>query len=133
MADRIVKRIMGRSVRGKKTVLRLDCGHEKAVLKSSAPKHETRCIKCEEVVDAKIVGYSFCESINAASGGLWHIRPLTEVGKKLGGGVDTESLCGHVKKRLGWDIKPEISERLLQRFTCKECREKYQERVKKGD
>lgn len=46
--------------------------------------------------------YSFCESVHASGRSRWHIRRLTEKGKKLGGGIDTKSLCGVVT--VGWDL-----------------------------
>ena len=49
--------------------------------------------------------YSFCESIHG-SFNTWHIRLLTPAGRKLGGGIDTESLCGRVNH--GWDIRKPV-------------------------
>ncbi len=69
--------------------------------------------------------YSFCEASTAGSRSRWHIRPLTEVGRKLGGGVDTPSLCGHVdRRRGGWDREPEVLYPALA-GACPECREAY--------
>lgn len=48
--------------------------------------------------------YSFCESVHATSRSPWHIRQLTDAGMKLGGGIDTNSLCDLVKSPLGWDL-----------------------------
>jgi len=49
--------------------------------------------------------YSYCESIGASGAATWHIRPLTSSGRHLSGGIDTDSLCGHVKCAAGgWDI-----------------------------
>jgi hypothetical protein len=48
--------------------------------------------------------YSYCEPAWAAPLGSWCIRPLTDTGRKLGGGVDTESLCGRVLVGQGWDL-----------------------------
>lgn len=63
--------------------------------------------------------YSFCESVNALPLGPWHIRPLTEEGQKLGGGVDTDSLCGRVKAPMGWDVDVPFSEKNL--AACPKC------------
>lgn len=55
--------------------------------------------------------YSFCESVRAGSLSPWHIRPLTPQGKKLGGGIDTHSLCGRVGPDVGgWDLDVEVEE-----------------------
>ena len=61
-------------------------------------KEEGYCKKFEPVQ------YSFCESVTATSISPWCIRPLTEQGMKLSGGVDTPSLCGRVETRMGWDV-----------------------------
>ena len=47
--------------------------------------------------------YSYIEFVHATSTSPWHIRVLTDVGKKLGGGIDTPSLCG--TKYNGWDMR----------------------------
>lgn len=51
-----------------------------------------------------MVEYSYCEPVWAAPLASWCIRPLTDAGRKLGGGVDTESLCGRVSVEQGWDL-----------------------------
>jgi hypothetical protein len=43
--------------------------------------------------------YAYCETISAY---VWHIRPLTKAGLKLGGGADTPALCG---AKVLWDIQ----------------------------
>lgn len=56
--------------------------------------------------------FAYCESVHATSISPWHIRELSAaVGLKLGGGVDTASLCGRVQPRGagpggfgGWDL-----------------------------
>jgi hypothetical protein len=53
--------------------------------------------------------YSFCESVTASSSSPWHIRRLTDVGRKLGGDIDTGSLCGLVKAHYGWDLSADIN------------------------
>lgn len=64
--------------------------------------------------------YSLCESVHASGRSPWHIRKLTAQGKFLGGGIDTQSLCGHVK--YGWDVNVEITPQVLDNCACKECR-----------
>ena len=72
--------------------------------------------------------YSFCESVHATSTSPWHIRPLTSAGRKLGGGIDTPSLCGVV--RVGWDLKTPIDDvRLRHCGVCKTCKAVYRERT----
>jgi hypothetical protein len=68
------------------------------------------------------MSFSFCESVHANARSPWHIRKLTSAGKKLGGGIDTKSLCGNVDK--GWDLIVEISEHHLS-HACKECVQQY--------
>lgn len=45
--------------------------------------------------------YSYCESVTATGTSPWHIRRLTEIGRKLGGGADTPALCG---REVSWDL-----------------------------
>lgn len=59
--------------------------------------------------------YSLCETAYAGPSSLWHIRRLTSCGKKLGGGVDTNSLCG---KKVAWDLDVEITGFHLKNNTC---------------
>lgn len=68
--------------------------------------------------------YVFCESVHASGTSPWHIRKLTEAGLKLGGGIDTGSLCGHVEAGRGWDLAVEITAHHLA-HACKECVENY--------
>lgn len=70
-----------------------------------------------------MIKYSFCESVHVTGAGRWHIRRLTDKGRKLGGGIDTPSLCKRVNA--GWDVKVEITEFHLENSTCAECREIY--------
>jgi len=51
--------------------------------------------------------YSFCETVTAGSRSRWHIRPLTEKGRKLGGGADTLALCG---RKVSWDLNTPVTE-----------------------
>jgi hypothetical protein len=76
----------------------------------------------------KHASFSFCESVAAGPRSLWHIRRLTEKGYKYGGGIDTGSLCGHVKEKGGWDLhEVDIDVHHLEKNTCGECRRKYLE------
>lgn len=79
--------------------------------------------------------YAFCESITGI--GPWHIRKLTERGMKLGGGIDTPSLCGlvlpfgqldeHGRRGCGgWDLNVRMHEYHLSQ-ACPGCAEKYRE------
>ena len=77
--------------------------------------------------------YAFCETVHASALSPWHIRKLTEQGKKLGGGADTPSLCG---LKVSWDLRTDwhISEALsdieryrLTHVVCKERAKKYKE------
>lgn len=65
---------------------------------------------------------SFCESVHASGYSRWHIRGLTEAGRKLGGGIDTPSLCGRVTK--GWDLNVPITPQHAN-HTCSACWDEY--------
>ena len=67
--------------------------------------------------------YSFCESVHATGRSPWHIRRLAGE-RKLGGGIDTPSLCGRVTQ--GWDLEVEITEHHLE-HACERCVQLYQE------
>lgn len=64
--------------------------------------------------------FSFCESVHAGSQSRWHIRKLTGEGRKLGGGIDTPSLCAHVRVGFGWDLGVAITEHHLT-HSCRDC------------
>ena len=70
--------------------------------------------------------YSFCESTFATGRSPWHLRKLSSVGPKFGGGIDTPSLCGLVK--VGWDLEVAITAHHLEHSCCPECRRVYKER-----
>lgn len=72
--------------------------------------------------------FAFCESIHASSESPWHIRELSKHGKKLGGGVDTPSLCGLIQKGKGWDLETDINEFHLTNGCCPKCFELFLER-----
>jgi hypothetical protein len=44
--------------------------------------------------------FALCERVTASPGSPHHIRELTEVGMKRGGGADTLALCG---AEVAWD------------------------------
>ncbi len=77
--------------------------------------------------------FSFCESVHAGPRSRWHVRRLTEVGKKLGGGIDTPSLCGHVKVRSGWDLNVPLNQLQLKGCTCDTCCEAVLEEIPIAD
>ncbi len=66
--------------------------------------------------------YSFCEFAFANPYSKWHIRNLTKIGRKLGGGADTLSLCG---KEVSWDLRIELNKHHLDNNCCKKCLEFY--------
>ena len=70
--------------------------------------------------------YSFCESVTATSISPWCIRPLTAVGRKLGGGADTPSLCGRVRVGYGWDLQVPVDLKLSR--ACPRCVEALERR-----
>lgn len=65
--------------------------------------------------------YAFCEPHTASGSGKWHLRRLTAIGHKPGGGIDTPSLCGRVRVHHGWDLLVVITEHHLAKNTCPEC------------
>lgn len=67
---------------------------------------------------------AFCEPVTAGSNTLIHIRPLTSVGLKLGGGADTPALCG---RRVDWDLEAPITPRSIEDpRTCSKCRDEFE-------
>lgn len=77
--------------------------------------------------------YTFCEPSFAGPRAPWCIRKLSRNGKRLGGGVDTSSLCGRVKPcdiggTGGWDLPNQLGEQDLEaEFTCRKCLAKLRE------
>lgn len=63
--------------------------------------------------------YAFYEGVTA-SGLTWHLRLVTATGLHLGGGIDTDSLCGVVRAPYGWDIDVPVNEPLPEN-TCRAC------------
>jgi hypothetical protein len=77
-----------------------------------------------------MIKYSFCESIHAYSRTKWCIRPLSEKGRKLCGGIDSSSLCGHVTpQKNGWDLTTPINPVALSQ-ACPKCVELYKQIMK---
>lgn len=76
--------------------------------------------------------YSFCEPVWVGSAARWCVRPLTDRGRKLGGGVDTPSLCGRVDpaKGGGWDLSYECQVSLDHPHMCLRCRDELKLREK---
>jgi hypothetical protein len=71
-----------------------------------------------------VTQYCFCEAPTTGSKSRWHIRPLTELGRKLSGGADTVSLCG---RTISWDNSVETTDLHLE-HCCRLCMESYRER-----
>lgn len=64
--------------------------------------------------------YSFCESVTASSISPWCIRELDPaIGRKCGGGIDSDSLCGRVKAQHGWDL--EVRVHAFHPSACPKC------------
>lgn len=78
--------------------------------------------------------YAYCESVYAGGSSPWHIRKIVPgVGLKLGGGIDSTSLCGRVKPMDkggagGWDLRVRISSKNLL-GACAACTAEYRKRV----
>lgn len=76
--------------------------------------------------EGEIPVYAFCESVFATGKSPWHIRKVGLAGLKLGGGIDTPSLCLRVKPfgvesgTNGWDLSVRITDDHLE-HACKGC------------
>lgn len=72
------------------------------------------------------MNFSLCESVHATGSSPWHIRansgPL-----KLGGGIDTPSLCMLVQA--GWDLAAPVADFVDKDFMCKSCVAEYRARL----
>jgi hypothetical protein len=67
-------------------------------------------------------GYAYCESVGASSISPWHIRKLKGGERKLGGGIDSSSLCKRVNAGAGWDLQTPITKTGLEKdHVCKKC------------
>jgi hypothetical protein len=64
--------------------------------------------------------YVFCEGVTASGSSPWHLRRITGTGLHLGGGIDSDSLCGTVKAPYGWDLDVEVAEHHL-KGACRSC------------
>ena len=69
--------------------------------------------------DGEIPPFAFCESIHATGRSPWHIRRIDpNIGLRLGGGIDSASLCTSVAR--GWDLEVRISALHL-KDACPRC------------
>jgi hypothetical protein len=81
----------------------------------------------------EIPAFAFCEPRWAVMNAPWCIRPITATGLHLGGGVDTQSLCGRVHpvedmgSGGGWDLNVRLSKGQLAR-ACPKCVAEYRKR-----
>ena len=67
--------------------------------------------------------FAYCETIWASGISKWHIRQLTERGKKPSGGADSPGLCG---REVAWDLEVPITAKNLDpKYVCTLCRMKY--------
>lgn len=76
----------------------------------------TACGSCPKCADELKRLYSFCETVTSTGTTPWHIRPLTEKGKKLSGGADTVSLCG---RKVAWGLESSVD--LKDARACRAC------------
>lgn len=68
-------------------------------------------------------GYAYCEAVTATPFSPHHIRKLTDVGMKFGGGVDTPTLCGRdIHLSNGWDVAAVLPEDAVGLMTWSEPR-----------
>lgn len=51
--------------------------------------------------------FAYCEPNTATGLDTWHIRRLTDAGRRLGGGIDTPTLCG--RDWQGWDLEAPVT------------------------
>ena len=75
--------------------------------------------------------FTYCESSGAQANSKWHIRKLDERGRKLGGGIYSESLCKYLQPISGngwggWDLQTKITDQNLE-IACEKCAEIYRE------
>jgi len=71
--------------------------------------------------------YSFCENVHADPLSRWHIRKLSDKGRKFGGGADTLSLC---EKQVDWDLSVKLTKFHLANNACLRCLVKFDEEMK---
>lgn len=70
------------------------------------------------------MSYSFCEAVTASGASPWHIRKLTQAGRKLGGGADTLALCG---RKVSWDLSVPVPNTAPE-YMCVRCKEEFERR-----
>lgn len=68
--------------------------------------------------------FSICETSTAGPETPWHLRKLSSVGPKYGGGADTPALCGRI---VAWDLPVVITQHHLNKNTCTKCRVVYEQ------
>lgn len=83
--------------------------------------------KAELYRDMRTPAYSFCETVHAGAATPWHIRELTAIGRKLGGGADTLALCG---TKVSWDVTAPVDGPALA-SACTRCIEIYRKEIGK--
>jgi hypothetical protein len=74
--------------------------------------------------------YAFCESVHATGTSPWHIRRVVGA-LKLGGGIDSPSLCKRVDAGKGWDLEARITQHHLN-HACPTCVAEYRWRTGSG-
>lgn len=73
--------------------------------------------------------YAFCEPVWSGPLHRWHIRKIDpSVGLRLGGGIDSASLCSAVPPNQGWDLQVRITEHHLS-HACPQCVAAYRANV----
>lgn len=75
--------------------------------------------------------FSFCESTAASGRSPWHLRELRGP-LKLGGGIDTPSLCGTVRPGHGWDLESRVVDCVEADHVCVRCKARYDDFIKHG-
>lgn len=77
--------------------------------------------------------FSLCEGTHATGTSPWHIRPLEHSQeKKLGGGIDTGSLCGRVQAGHGWDLSVSLHPHVECEHVCRGCKDRYEDFLRTG-
>lgn len=81
-----------------------------------------------------VLEFSLCESVAASARSPWHVRPLEKnPAKKLGGGIDTDSLCTLVKAPSGWDLDVVFRDHIEGEYICKSCKDRYDDFLRFGE
>lgn len=80
------------------------------------------------------LSFSLCEASHASGTSPWHIRALEkDQTKKTSGGIDTDSLCGHVKAPYGWDLDVPFLKHVDGRGICPRCKDRYEDYLRVGE